>query len=81
MTNLMVRRQRSYPAADFSRTMEMTRATERRIIQTFLEKGSSHSRGHQTLGLVIAWCEEHKIAYRLTSIPGSGYFIEPYREG
>lgn len=44
------------------------------IISTFLgSKSSSHSSKALTLPYLIQYCEEHKIYYQLTAIPGKGY--------
>lgn len=49
------------------------------IIEAFERTGNSnHSGAGHTLGIVLQYCEENKIPYRLTAYPGMGYVIEKY---
>jgi hypothetical protein len=59
------------------RPLRITNASHQRLIDQFNETGSSqHSANATTLQYVIDYCEENKIAYRVTCMPGAGYFIE-----
>jgi hypothetical protein len=48
--------------------------------QIFLKQGTRHSALAQTLPDIIRRCEREGVAYRLTAVPGQGYFIEPFEQ-
>jgi len=50
---------------------------QKSIWSRFLDKGTTHSAQAGTLPYIMRRCEEEKIPYRLTAMPGVGYFIEP----
>lgn len=59
------------------RPSRITNATHQLMIDHFNETGSSqHSQNATMLQYVIDYCEENKIAYRVTCVPGAGYIIE-----
>ncbi len=55
----------------------MTKAAQKRTWEAFLERGTSHSGNASTLPYVIRRCEQEGVGYKLTALPGRGYYIEP----
>ena len=54
----------------------LSRPMRERMWEAFLEHGTNHSQQALTLPYIINRCEEENVPYRLTAIPGQGYFIE-----
>lgn len=58
----------------------LTKAAERRIWEAFIDGGTTHSGRASTLPYIMRRCEREGVPYRLTAMPGMGYFIEPHKE-
>lgn len=57
-----------------------TKRSAKQIIKQFEIDGyTHHSKNHGLLGHVIEYCEEKKIPYRITAVPGHGYIIEKFK--
>lgn len=61
------------------RMIPVSKEAAKRTIKAFEHAGSSnHSSNAATLPIVVEHCERNKIPYRLTAVPGLGYFIEKF---
>jgi hypothetical protein len=53
-----------------------SKAAFRRSWDAFMAHGSNHSAGAHMLPRIIRRCERERIPYRLSAMPGIGYYIE-----
>lgn len=53
-----------------------SKAQNERIWRAFLRDGTSHSARALTLAYIINRCEREGVGYKLTALPGMGYYIE-----
>jgi hypothetical protein len=56
---------------------QVSRSVARTLIENFMtSRRSIHSAQHGTLWVIITYCEEQQIPYRIIAHPGMGYEVE-----
>ncbi len=59
-----------------SNTKKLSKPMLESTWNAFLEGGTNHSADAQTLEYVMNRCEEEGVPFKLSGLPGVGYFIE-----
>ncbi len=61
-------------------TKPLSNKTLEAFWDSFIISGSQHSAGAHTLEHIMNRCEREHIPFRLTAMPGMGYYMEVFKE-
>lgn len=63
-----------------SHEINLPKAVQKRVWDAFMRNGSAHSAAASTLCFILNKCHQENQPYRLSAVPGKGYWIEPMTE-